>query len=238
MQGPWSLAVAARIGSMASHSRLPGFATFFPLCAALCLYASGARAHPHVWIAARSEIVFDHDHRLSGIRQTWIFDPEYSAFATLGLDPHRDHHPDPTLLSELARTSLASLAEWNYFTAVKVNGIKAVFAPPAEPRETFANGRLTLSFLLPLKVPTAVKIMALETDDPSFFVAFNLADGDDAVRLTDAPAGCVMNVHRPAAPAVEGVQIIADAIAQTLAAGVDAAAVGADYTPRVVVACP
>lgn len=208
------------------------------LATVLCGLASAADAHPHVWVAARSEIVFDHDHKLSAIRQTWTFDREYSAFAVLGLDSHRDHKPDADRLAELARTNLASLAEWNWFTALKVNGAKAVFAPPVEPNQTYADGRLTLSFLLPLKAPVAVKVMVLETDDPSFFVAFNLADGPDAIRLIDAPPGCAMTVHRPAKPAVEGVQILADAVAQTLAANLDATAVGADFTPRVLVACP
>lgn len=208
------------------------------LIIALCGLSPAAEAHPHVWVAARSEIVFDQNHRLSAIRQTWTFDQEYSAFAVLGLDSHRDHKPDPDKLAELARTNLASLAEWNWFTGLKVNGAKASFAPPVEPAQTYADGRLTLSFLLPLKAPAVVKVMALETDDPSFFVAFNLADGPDAVRLVDAPPGCSMNVHRPAKPAAEGVQILADAVAQTLAANVDAASVGADFTPRVLVACP
>ncbi|SEP39487.1 Protein of unknown function [Methylobacterium sp. UNC300MFChir4.1] len=131
-----------------------------------------------------------HEYNLSAIRQTWTFDPEYSAFAVLRLDSHRDHKPDADRLAELARTNLASLAEWNWFTSPKVNGAKAVFAPPVEPNQTYADGRLTLSFLLPLKAPVAVKVMVLETDDPSFFVAFNLADGPDAVRLIDAPPGC------------------------------------------------
>jgi ABC-type uncharacterized transport system substrate-binding protein len=209
-----------------------------PLVLMLCGYASIADAHPHVWVAARSEIVFDRDHKLSAIRQTWTFDQEYSAFAVLGLDTHRDHKPDSDKLAELARTNLASLAEWNWFTGLKVNGVKAIFVPPVEPSQTYADGRLTLSFLLPLKVPTAVKVAALEIDDPSFFVAFNLADAPDAIHMVDAPSGCSMTVHRPEKPAVEGVQILADAVAQTLAANVDAASVGADFTPRALVACP
>lgn len=209
-----------------------------PLALALCGLGSAADAHPHVWISARSEIVFDQDQKLSAIRHTWTFDQEYTAYAVLGLDSRRDHQPDPDKLSELAQTNVASLAEWNWYTGLKVNGAKVDFAPPVEATQTYADGRLTLSFLLPLKTPVPVKTMFVKTDDPTFFVAFNLADGSDPIRLLNAPTGCTMNVRRPFKAATEGVEIIADDDAQTLAPSKDAASIGANFIPRVMVACP
>ena len=81
-----------------------------------------AVAHPHVWIVARSEVVFDPEGKLIGFRHTWTFDQAYSAFAVAGLDSHGDGKPDPDKLAELAKTNVASLEEWGYFTAAKVNG--------------------------------------------------------------------------------------------------------------------
>lgn len=186
----------------------------------------------------RSEIVFDQAQKLSAIRQTWTFDQEYSSYAVLGLDSRRDKQPDPDKLSELAQTNVAALAEWNWYTGLKVNGAKVDFAPPIEATQTYADGRLTLGFVLPLKAPVLVKTMFVKTDDPTFYVAFNLADGPDPIRLINAPTGCTMNVRRPFKAAAEGVQIIADAVAETLAPAKDASSVSADFIPRVLVACP
>ena len=196
----------------------------------LCLWAGWsmpAAAHPHVWIVARSEVVFDGEGKLAGFRHTWTFDPAYSAFAVAGLDSHRDGKPDPDKLAELAKTNIESLEEWSYFTAAKVNGAQVEFARPTDYNQTYDQGQLTLRIFLPLKaLVKAPKIVAFEVDDPSFFIAFNLAEGADAVRLSGAAKGCVLNVKRPAKSAQEGVQILADAVANALAGKLDPSALG------------
>jgi ABC-type uncharacterized transport system substrate-binding protein len=203
------------------------------------LVATRADAHPHVWVVARSEIVFGADGRLSGFRHTWLFDPAYSAFAVMGLDNDHDGKPDPDKLAELAKTNVESLDEFGYFTAVKVNGAKVAFGSPQEYDLGFSDGRLTLHFLLPLTRPAKVKVAALQIDDPSFFVAFNLAESADAVTMTGAPKGCALSVKRPDKPAAEGVQILADDIANALnGRSTGSTSVGADYIGHILVACP
>jgi ABC-type uncharacterized transport system substrate-binding protein len=201
-------------------------------------WSAPAAAHPHVWVVARSELVFD-DGKLMGFHHTWTFDPAYSAIAVMGLDSHHNGKPDPDQLAELAKTYVESLEEWSYFTAVKVDGAQAEFARPTRYSQTFGRGQLTLRFFLPLK--TAVKtpkVTALEVSDPSFFVAFNLAEGADAVTLAGAAKTCALNVKRPATPAQEGVQILADAVANALSGKLDATTLGGDFTTRILVACP
>jgi ABC-type uncharacterized transport system substrate-binding protein len=53
-----------------------------------------AIAHPHVWGKARAEIVFDLAARVTGIRHTWIFDPAFAAYTTMGLDAGGDGSPE------------------------------------------------------------------------------------------------------------------------------------------------
>jgi ABC-type uncharacterized transport system substrate-binding protein len=193
-----------------------------------------ASAHPHVWVAAKSDIVFDDARRLVGIKQSWTFDEAYSAYMTINLDSNHDGTPDPDKLAELAQTNLKSIAEFGYFTHVKANGKAVGFGAPAEPRLTFANGRLTLDFTLPLEPPMASpKVMVLTVDDPSFFVAFSFAPGPDPVRFAGPNTGCAMNVNRAAQVAEEGKQIVPDEVAAA-----NAPAVAGDYTSRVLVACP
>src|SRR3954453_6561756 len=125
-------------------------------------------AHPHVWVASSSEIVFDGSGRLTGVRHAWTFDQAYSAFAVTGLDSHRDGKPDPDKLVELANSALESLKEFKYFMQLKVNGRAALFYAPADYGYTFSDGRLTLRFTLPIKAPSKVKVAALQVDDPTF----------------------------------------------------------------------
>jgi ABC-type uncharacterized transport system substrate-binding protein len=203
--------------------------------AAFAILAAGpAVAHPHVWIVSQSDIVFDEARRFTGIRQSWTFDEAYSAFMTINLDADKDGVPDADKLAELAKTNLASLAEFEYFTHAKANGKSVAFGPPEERRQTFSDGRLHLEFMLPVKTPAAApKVMVLTVDDPSFFVAFSLAPGADAVRLAGPKTGCALNITRPAQVAEVGKQIVPDEVAASTAPGV----VG-DYTSRAILACP
>src|SRR4051794_11536504 len=131
-QAHWSC-VPVGFGEGESVRRLCGF--FVVLCV-LAGWSVPAAAHPHVWIVARSEVVFDAEGKLTGFRHTWTFDPAYSAFAVTGLDSHGDGKPDPDKLAELAKTNVESLEEWGYFTAAKVNGTSVEFARPAEYSQT------------------------------------------------------------------------------------------------------
>ena len=195
-----------------------------------------ALAHPHIWVRQRAEVISDADGKFTGIRHLWTFDEAYSAFQTLNLDSKRDGKPDPDKLAELARTNLESLVEFGYFTAVKANGVKVEFALPVEPELTLDEGRLTLRFVLPAKTQVKQpKVMSLEVKDPTFFVAFTLAGGDDAVRLSGAMQKCALNVRRPPKAVEEGVQLIPDAIAGALAGK---SAVGGEFANSIIVACP
>lgn len=203
--------------------------------AAVVLSAAPAHAHPHVWIAARLALRISGDGRLAGIEETWTFDREYSAFATLNLDPGRAGGPGPDALAALARTQLASLAEYRFFTRAKANGAEVVFGGPEEVDLTFAADRLTLRFVLPAPDGPKLRVMTLVLDDESFFVAFNLSRDPTAIRLAGAPKGCALNIRRPEADAEEGRQLIPDSEA---AATERAAQAGNDYLTRILVACP
>lgn len=201
--------------------------------------AGQAWAHPHVWVIARSEVLFDAEGRLTGFQHTWTFDPAYSAFATLGLDTNRDGKPDPDRLSELAKTNISSMEEFGYFTAAKVNGLNASFGAPTDYGLSFGDHRLTLRFTLPLRRPVKAKFVGLQVDDPSFFVAFTLEPGDDAVRLTGAAKGCALAVRRPEKTPVEGMQILADEIANALNGKIgETSDLTKDFKANVIVACP
>ena len=52
----------------------------------LAILAGPALAHPHVWVEARAKVVFGKDGKVDAIRNDWVFDEMYSAFAVTGLE--------------------------------------------------------------------------------------------------------------------------------------------------------
>lgn len=202
---------------------------------ALTLFASPAWAHPHVWITSRAELLYASDGKVTGVRHAWTFDRAYSAFITQGLDADKDGRLTPEELHGLAKENTDALVEFEYFTVLKTNGAKQAFDPPRDYRMTYANDEATLTYVLPLKAPAAAKTLSLEISDPSYFVAFTMAEGADAVRLAGAPKGCAANITRPKPPEAGQQQNLSESFFQALDA---ASNYGAQFANRALVACP
>ncbi|CAO4162764.1 DUF1007 domain-containing protein [Methylorubrum populi] len=202
-------------------------------------WAGPAAAHPHVWVTAKAELAYEAG-RVAGIRHTWTFDSAYSSFVTQGLDTNGDGKLSSEELQGLATENTGNLAEFAYFTKLKVAGKEQTFAEPRDARMVMDGDRLTLSFLLPLKAPAAQGrgVAALEVYDPTYFVAFSLAEGADAVRLPGAAPGCITTVTRakntePAA--AQPGQSMTEAMFEALTA---ASNYGEQFANRAIVACP
>lgn len=201
------------------------------VCAILGAVAS-AQAHPHVWVTARAELLYE-GNKLRAVRHHWTFDEGYSAVSVEGLDVNRDGKTTPDELAELARTNTTSLVDFGYFTQVKAGGAKQNFGAPTNERMVFENGRTTLSFELPLAAAVPGRMVVLDVYDPTFFVDFRAADGEDAVKLAGAPSGCKLKITRPK-PMVEAGKQLEESLYQSLAASKDFG----DQAARVMAICP
>ena len=196
-----------------------------------------ALAHPHVWITAKAEIVYGPDGKLTGVRHAWTFDPAYSAFSVQGLDKNNDGKLTPDELQDLAKVNAESLAEFDFFTVLKANGTKQAFGAARDYGMTFENEQITLHFELPLKAPPqSAKTLSLEVYDPSYFVAFELAETEEPVRLTGAPTGCAVTLTKPKPVEASRQQQLSEAFFQALTSG--SSAYGAGFASRAIVACP
>ncbi len=184
---------------------------------------------------ARAELVLDQKRNLVAIRESWTFDPEYSAFSVLNLDSKRDGVPDPAKLDELAVERLGAMAETAFFTQGKLNGRPLALKAGPSPKASFAQGRLTLDFTLVPQGPAGpVRNLVVSFDDPDFYVAFGLPPGEP-VKLSGSTE-CVLKLNRPSRQAQEGEQLIPDDEA-TGTPGAAAAAAVRLYR-RLLVACP
>jgi ABC-type uncharacterized transport system substrate-binding protein len=166
----------------------------FLLAAALAVPAA---AHPHVWVTAKAEIVFNGQGEITGIRHIWQFDPDFTAYATLNLDTNNDGKLEASELKPLADTNIDALKEYDYFTFIYVGTKRIAVAKPTEYWLDFRGGRLTLFYTLPLAKPLkAAGDIMIEIGDPEYFVAISFVKGKE-VTLDGDPAGCVANFRPP-----------------------------------------
>ncbi len=159
--------------------------------------ASPAAAHPHVFVDAKAEIVFNSAGEITAIRNIWQFDKAFTAFAVQGLDTNNDGKLSDAELKPLAKVNIDSLKEYDFFTYLLFGKPKHSFVTPTEYWLEFHNARLTLFFTLPLKEPVAVHGTAtVEIFDPEYFVAFTFVK-DHPVALDSPPAGCSATYRPP-----------------------------------------
>lgn len=160
--------------------------------------AQFALAHPHVWVGVSAQLIYTPEGEVSGVRHSWSFDDAYSAFAAQGLDKNNDGIYSTEELSELAKTNVESLADFGYFTFLKVDGKLQALNTPQNYTLSYDKKKMTLQFTLPLKDKIKSKsALGLEVYDPTYFVSFGFNEGDAAVTTQNAPSGCSVKIHRP-----------------------------------------
>ena len=170
------------------------------LVATLALGASAAQAHPHVWIVAKSQLVYAPDGSITGVRHAWTFDDMFSTYALQGLEQKTKGVYTREELAALAQTNVESLKEYAFFTFAKAGATgsqkKEKFNDPVDYYLEYKDSALTLHFTLPFKTPFKTSALALEVFDPAYFIDFQLNE-KDPVTLVGAPAACKLVVQRP-----------------------------------------
>jgi len=193
-----------------------------------------AQAHPHVFVSARAEILYGPNGAVTALKHVWSFDEAYSAYITQGLDKNGDGKLTPDELAELAKVNMESLPDVGFFTIAKANGKAQEFGTPTDAALAYDNKILTLTYTLPLKTPAvANRSFGIEIGDPTYFVAFDIADSTDAVTTRDAPKGCVVRIARPPKLAADVQQKLSQ---EDVTATPDMS--GYQVTTRALVACP
>jgi ABC-type uncharacterized transport system substrate-binding protein len=205
------------------------------LLALLFAFAAGitaASAHPHVWVAAASELIYAPDGSITGVRHAWTFDDMFSTYALQGMETKTKGVYTRQELAPLAQTNVESLKEFGFFTFAKVDGKKQRFLEPVDYYLEYKDAALILHFTLPFKTPVKTKQLALEIFDPTYFVDFSLQK-KDPIHLIGAPAACTMAIQRPTDGSADAQKIDE----QTFLDGANAN-YGAMFANKVTVDCP
>ena len=166
------------------------------LAASVVLGTAAAEAHPHVWIVAKSELIYAPDGTLTGVRHAWTFDDMFSTYALQGIETKVKGAYSREELAPLAQTNVESLKEYAYFTFARGDGKKQKFTEPVDYFLEYKDSALTLHFTLPVKTPFKARQLSLEVFDPTYFIDFQFAE-KEPVKLIGAAAECKMQFERP-----------------------------------------
>lgn len=218
---------------------LRGVAAMIVAALACGLASRESAAHPHVWAAVRTEIVFGPDHQITGIRHAWTFDEMYTAMAVQGLDTNGDGVYSREELKPLADVNVQSLKEFDYFTFVHLDNSDDNL-PLKEPVDywlDYDQSVLTLHFTLPLAQPLDPKGKEIDVDvyDPTFFVAFGFAK-ENPVKVAGSPGpGCGATIKQPDPDTEEDAKALSEAFFSQLGPNSN---FGAQFAQTAVVKCP
>lgn len=205
--------------------------------ASLCAVAFSPErvsSHPHAWIDIKVDVLFDDDGRAVGLREHWLFDEFYTAFALEGLGVAGRTEPSQEMLDEIVRLNVTNLADFNYFTDVLYGEDKVTFAEASDTIGSMQDQRLVMSFVVPFAdgLDLSEQLLTYSVYDPTYYIEMLHAAIDAPIALEGAPEGCSHEVLAPN-PTMEAI---------SLATAIDRApttndGLGALFAEQVVVQC-
>ena len=166
--------------------------------AGLLAATAPASVHPHVFAEARLDVVLAPDRQsIQSLRHLWRFDDLFSSTVLMEFDKNSDLKLDDAELKEVSDTIFSSLAEYNYFQLVTVDGKDVKMKPPASLIANLENNQLIVLFesTPETAIPLAGKI-DLGIYDPTFYTAIDFTE-DENMAVEGLPATCTRSVIRP-----------------------------------------
>lgn len=210
-----------------------------PLMLALLLAPVGAAAHPHVFIDATVEIVFDAQGRAEALRIGWTYDDLFSLsyLTEMGFDPDFD---GVLSAEETVRLTGFDTRNWDADfpgdTYALVQGSPIGLSRPEAPTVRYDGGKLTSTHLRHLSTPVdlAAAELVVQVYDPSFYTSYSI----DPVAVLTNGAGCTAQVFEPdRAVADARLEAALQELAGSGDAETDFPAIGSAYAEEVRVTC-
>lgn len=151
---------------------------FLSACALSVALPGVALAHPHVFIDAAFELVFDEAGDLAAVRIDWAYDEFYSLMLIEenGLDADGDGTPEQAALDGYAGRDVDWAAGFPGDFVIERDGEAVALDGPVKHRARFEDGRLVTSHVRPLAEPFDVsgQVVTARAYDPTYFVAYDV----------------------------------------------------------------
>lgn len=165
---------------------------------AASLLPAVAQAHPHIFAEARLEVVTTDDGTVSELRNVWRFDEVFSSSVLLDFDKNTNLKLDADELAELGEIMRASLADFDYFTTVTVDGKDTAIRRPEVINVSFDDNQILIFFAVTPENPLPLKgKLAFGIYDPSMYTAIDFPTDEDLVAQGKAANACKRQVVRP-----------------------------------------
>lgn len=170
-----------------------------PFLTALAVSAPGiALAHPHIFAEARLEVIAADDGTVQELRNVWRFDEVFSSSVLLDFDTNTDLKLDEAELAALGEVMHASLADFDYFTTMSVDGTSEKIQKPDVIHVSYEDGQVMVFFAVKPEKPTPLKgKLAFGVYDPSMYTAIDFPTDGDLVVQGKAADACQHQVIRP-----------------------------------------
>lgn len=202
-------------------------------------FATPAMAHPHVFIDAGIEVIFDGQGAATGLRISWIYDEYYSLVIAeeRGIDPDFDGNSTEAEAMPLAGFDMKWDAGYPGDTYALMGEAELALSRPQDWTASYADGKITSTHLRMFDeaVPFAAEPLIVQVYDPSFYVAYAIVG---TPLLTQAPKGCSVEVFEPDVAAADAIlQAAIDETAGSTDVEGDFPAIGKAYSEEARVTC-
>lgn len=160
--------------------------------------ANSANAHPHVFAQANLEILSTANGEIEELRHVWRFDELFSSSVVLDFDTNNNLQLDINELEEIGSVVRESLADFDYYTHLSVDGQDVKIAKPDVINADYQNGQLLLIFAVKPHLPVELsgKVSA-GVYDPTLYSAIEFYQDSDMVITGPYRDKCQTQVVRP-----------------------------------------
>ena len=201
----------------------------------LC-WAQTAQAHPHVFIDTGLELIFDDQHRATGIRISWGYDDLTSLqiIADKALDPDFDGTLTPEETKQLNGFDMHWDAGYPGDTYASMAGEPLPLSAPSDWTVAYTDAKILSTHYRSFAQPVEItQPLLVQTYDPTLYVSYALILG---TTLTNAPDCAV----RRLLPDLDAARTKLDAAIAALPQDAEAAypELGADFAEAMEVTCP
>jgi ABC-type uncharacterized transport system substrate-binding protein len=194
--------------------------------------AGDAAAHPHAWIDLRTRVIMNDQGLVAALELDWLFDDFYTAL--IAEEFVQEGRPSSEFLTEVANTNLANLAEYDYFTDVRLDGERLRLGEVTRSETGLRDKRLWLRFEVPLVEPVDPDLgrLTFAIYDPTYYIEILYLEGEPVAFSGPGTDACFGRVVPPS-PSFEAVAL-ASALDRTQSAG---DGLGELFAETVVVEC-
>jgi ABC-type uncharacterized transport system substrate-binding protein len=190
-----------------------------------------SHAHPHILAEVRIELHYE-NAKLAAVKEFWRYDAFYSEFLRR---QSGSQNFSPAKLNELGNQQIRALADFNYYTQIKVGDAVQTFLPATDyALAENENGALTLRFTLPLAVQAQSREFFIEIFDPQLFAYFSM-NRTDSVKFDKASPDCKFDITTPSPIDLKHTATVPAAFWSALSGSSSAAQ---QFVNRVKVSCP